>query len=322
MRALGIPTQFIPARASPITSSPSSASTVRAWPPRPAPSSPRFAHRREPADAPERRTRHAPCRRLTLLAPFLLACGDDDGSEVGTGDGASDDPTREYEASVTVLESPEHGPQLCGGVMDSYPPQCGGPDIVGWDWDAVDAESANGTTWGEYHVVGTWSDDTFTLTRPATAPEPPGDRDEHDFSPACAEPEVVDATHGQEQWEGVTIPERVALWVSDPAGDWDGPFVLNVVVRPGAGDAARAAIRERYLGALCITERDGPTEAELVETQSDIDHEQIGAVASYPDTTEGVVVVEVWVVDEDTTAYARDRWGDLVELRGILLPVT
>ena len=258
---------------------------------------------------------------LTLLVPLLLACGDDDGTEVGTRDAAADDPAREYEGSVTVLESPEHGPQLCGGVMDSYPPQCGGPDIVGWDWDAVDAETANGTTWGEYHVVGTWSDGTFTLTRPAAAAEP-RDGDDHDFSPACDEPEVVDATHGSERWGGVSVPDQVAVWVSDPAGDWDGPFVVNVVVRPGAAEAARTAIREEYLGYLCLTERDAPTEAELLEVQSEIDHQQLGAVASYPDTLEGVVVVEVWVADEEAVEQAREQWGDLVRLQGILQPVS
>lgn len=48
-----------------------------------------------------------------------------------------------------------------------------GPDIVGWSWDAVDAEeAANGTTWGSYRVVGTYTDAVFSLTDPATAPDP------------------------------------------------------------------------------------------------------------------------------------------------------
>ena len=250
-----------------------------------------------------------------------MACGDPDA--VTQPDEPDEPPSEtEYEATLTVLESPEHGPQLCGAVAESYPPQCGGPEVVGWDWAAVEHESANGTRWGDYHVVGTWADGTFTLTRPAAAPGPPREGDGPDFSPACDDPEVVDPAHGQEQWEGVTIPEQVALWVSDPQGDWDGPFVLSVVVRPGAREAARTAIREAYLGPLCLTEQDAPTEAELLEVQSEIDLRQIGGVASYPDTRAGSVVVEVWVADEEAIAAAEERWGDLVELRGILQPVT
>src|SRR5690606_13734483 len=62
-----------------------------------------------------------------------------------------------YRVSGTVLESPEHGPQLCHAVMTSLPPQCGGIDLVGWDWGAVEGEeSVSGTTWGSYQVTGTW----------------------------------------------------------------------------------------------------------------------------------------------------------------------
>ena len=51
----------------------------------------------------------------------------------------------------------------------SLPPRCGGPEVAGWDWDAVEAESASGTTWGSYVLVGTFDGGTFTLTEPARA---------------------------------------------------------------------------------------------------------------------------------------------------------
>ncbi len=72
----------------------------------------------------------------------------------------------EVQGLGTVLESDE-GPELClGAVAESYPPQCGGPPIVGWDWDAVDGEeTANEVTWGAYAVWGDWDGATFTLTR-------------------------------------------------------------------------------------------------------------------------------------------------------------
>jgi hypothetical protein len=75
-------------------------------------------------------------------------------------------------AVATVLQEGDGPPELClGGVAESLPPQCGGPEIAGWDWDAVDADSAQGTTWGEYAVEGTWDGETFRLTEAAAAPD-------------------------------------------------------------------------------------------------------------------------------------------------------
>ncbi len=64
----------------------------------------------------------------------------------------------------TVLQKDDEEAQLClGAVAESYPPQCSGPEIVGWDWDAVDGEeSASGVTWGAYAVTGTWDGTVFT----------------------------------------------------------------------------------------------------------------------------------------------------------------
>jgi len=66
-------------------------------------------------------------------------------------------------AQATVLQKDAEEPQLClGTVAESYPPQCSGPEITGWDWDAVEGEeSASGVTWGAYAVTGTWDGTTF-----------------------------------------------------------------------------------------------------------------------------------------------------------------
>ncbi|MFC0681190.1 hypothetical protein ACFFGH_25455 [Lysobacter korlensis] len=68
----------------------------------------------------------------------------------------------------TVLQVDGEEPMFClGAVMESYPPQCSGPEIVGWDWTAVDgSESASGVTWGTYAVQGTWDGTKFTVTQP------------------------------------------------------------------------------------------------------------------------------------------------------------
>ncbi|HEV7740844.1 MAG TPA: hypothetical protein VGO65_00355, partial [Pseudolysinimonas sp.] len=55
-------------------------------------------------------------------------------------------------------------PQLClGAVAESYPPQCTGPEVTGWDWGAVDGEEASGdVTWGAYAVTGGWDGTRFS----------------------------------------------------------------------------------------------------------------------------------------------------------------
>src|SRR5918992_3080299 len=69
-----------------------------------------------------------------------------------------------YEANATVLDDGD-GPELClGAVADSLPPQCGGMPIRGWRWEDVDGEdTVGGTTWGEYHVVGSYDGSSFTV---------------------------------------------------------------------------------------------------------------------------------------------------------------
>lgn len=69
----------------------------------------------------------------------------------------------------TVLQVGDAAPMFClGGVLQSRPPQCDGPEIVGWDWKSVDgAETASGVTWGAYALQGTWDGERFTLTQPA-----------------------------------------------------------------------------------------------------------------------------------------------------------
>jgi hypothetical protein len=68
----------------------------------------------------------------------------------------------------TVLQRDGEEPELClSGVAESYPPQCGGPPVSGWDWGTVEGdETASGVTWGAYAVQGTWDGTTFTLTQP------------------------------------------------------------------------------------------------------------------------------------------------------------
>lgn len=104
---------------------------------------------------------------LGASAVLLLAgCAGAAGGSSGDWAPAPPQLPREVHAVGTVLEH-DDGPMLClGAIAESYPPQCAGPGIVGWDWEAVDGEeTAAGVTWGLYAVWGDWDGTTFTVTR-------------------------------------------------------------------------------------------------------------------------------------------------------------
>ena len=193
-------------------------------------------------------------RMLAPAAAFLLvllvsACGAGEPGAVGGSTGATDDappptvpapdPERLYEADGIVLEDASHGPELClGGVALSLPPQCGGVPLANWDWGAVSgAQSGSGTTWGEYHVVGTYDGGVLTVTEVGAA-----DPDRLDsgtgtirsFATPCPEPAggwpvaEYDLAADEEFAAGAGIaqarPDHVALWV-----DYGGGYTLEQV---------------------------------------------------------------------------------------------
>lgn len=65
-----------------------------------------------------------------------------------------------------MLQVGDASPQLClGAIAESYPPQCSGVAIAGWDWSRIELkETANDVTWGTFAVFGTWDGETFTVT--------------------------------------------------------------------------------------------------------------------------------------------------------------
>jgi hypothetical protein len=197
------------------------------------------------------------------------------------------DPAQLLEGSGTVLED-ANGPQLClGAVAESYPPQCSGIPLVAWDWRAVEGEdSASGTTWGEFHVVGTYDGQVFTVTNAGPVDRSTVDVGDRDFTTPCPEPEggwvaddpgrAGDEAFGAGAALAQALPGYVALWV-DYVGDHtpeeleqlavEGKPVLqimNVVVTEDVA-GAEAAIREAWGGPLCVTQREGHTARELAE---------------------------------------------------------
>ncbi|RRR98168.1 hypothetical protein [Glycomyces terrestris] len=132
-------------------------------------------------------------RLLPVAALFTLAaCGqgaDAGGSGDDTAAPAAEDVV--YRGSITVYQGVERdSAELCAVVAESYPPQCSGPPVAGWDWDAVEHEEAQGVRWGTYVVAGTFDGKAFTVT------EDPLTLDEIDLAEhpelQYAEPEIGD----------------------------------------------------------------------------------------------------------------------------------
>lgn len=277
-------------------------------------------------------------RRLSasiLVVVALAACSD--GERVATGGAtttSAPSADQRYEVDATVLESQDHGPQLClGGVAESYPPQCGGPDIVGWDWAEVEGEeSANGTTWGMFHVVGTYADGRFTLTEPPAAPQPPDESArESDFTSPCPVPAggwtVVDPATATDVAQQAAAEHAAAeddfagLWVDqsinpaladglDPGEEMQAndptKLVLNVRFT-GDLDRHERELRARWGGALCVSGADR-TEADLLAIQAEVS-EMDGALWSSTDVVGNRVELGV-VVDDGLQARLDERYGE------------
>ncbi len=116
---------------------------------------------------------------LAALAALVLvgsACSDDGSHDVARDPVATDEVSTPPPAAVpsgpvrtaglaTVMDT--GSPELClGPVAESYPPQCGGPALLDWDWaDHVGTYDEQGDVrWGTYVVTGTWDGTSFTAT--------------------------------------------------------------------------------------------------------------------------------------------------------------
>jgi hypothetical protein len=201
-------------------------------------------------------------------------------------------PEQRYTITASVLESPEHGPQICtSNYEESYPPQCGTIDVVGWDWTAVEGEqSVDGTTWGAYTVVGTYEGARLTLTEPARTPRPDDEIEpfptvglSHLETPCDPPPGGWErAPYDTAMRERVPAyryalaqPDFAAAWVDLPGpeiwreGDTD-PITLVLNFRfTGDLDRHEAALRARWDGSLCLIKAD-LTQERLLEIGDEI----------------------------------------------------
>jgi hypothetical protein len=273
--------------------------------------------------------------RPLLLAAALLSgalaagCGAGEPGSLGGSTGAepppatlpAPDPDELLEGNGMVLDAGE-GPALClGAVADSLPPQCAGIPIAGWDWAAVDDEqTSNGATWGDYHVVGTYDGEVFTVSdigprvledseEPYRAenpcPEPAGGWEVIDPAQSTQEDIAPAYAYATEQPDYVTafIEHLVEPTVENEGA---GPVVF---VAAFTGDVERheAEIRKRWTGPLCVVARDVPTEQELERIRAEVENRlpELGLefLGSGTGGFEPTVLIEV-VADPDGRAQA------------------
>ncbi len=149
------------------------------------------------------RTPPALLAALTALVLAGSACGSE-GSDAVARDAAgtpSAAPSGPPAAAVpggpvrtrdiaTVMDTGK-GPELClGPVAESYPPQCGGPALLGWDWadHAGTFDQQGDVRWGTYAVTGTWDGTAFSVTEaiPGALYDPPAQTPAPTPTPATA----------------------------------------------------------------------------------------------------------------------------------------
>ncbi len=287
-------------------------------------------------------------RGLALIAVLLVAgCAGRAGGDTAVPAPAPtvspahlvpDGYTGRFQVTAAVLENAQHGPQLCTTMADSYPPQCGGPDVAGWHWDGVKYESAVKSKWGSYVLVGTFDGKTFTLTQPPRTPDEPTSTPDGQVKSTtpCPAPaggwKPVDAARATDATFNDVVAKANAdkdfggLWIDEPAAALDltphndpRRMVLNVRYTK---DLARheADLRKIWGGALCVSPA-RHTEAELRRIQDELTKEP-GVVTSGTEPISGVVTVGVYVAKESLQQDFDTRFGSgVVVLEGLLTPL-
>ncbi|KQV77966.1 hypothetical protein ASC64_03925 [Nocardioides sp. Root122] len=222
---------------------------------------------------------------------------------------------------VTVLD-PGTGPELClGAVAESYPPQCGGPAVEGFEWGDVGVEKAAGVTWGSYAVTGTFDGTTFTATDaiPAALYDTMAEPQAGGLDPACddatttdpdkATPEDMDAT----LTAASALPTYAAAWLSDGT--------ISVAVT-GDAEAAEAQLRTTWGGPLCVTTVER-TDADLntinQELQAALGDRLLTSGSTAPDSLDAQVVFD----DGSIQDWADATYGaGLVRITSALVPAS
>lgn len=328
------------------------------------------------------RGRRAAASALLLLTPMLVACGEQVAWEAGGTDGPdgtathrpsaecagvpdeapSAMPTRvpaacgEVRAVASLVIDSGGGPELCvGGVAYSYPPQCGGPELVGWSWDAVESEKSGDVRFsrGAVLVTGTFDGATFVLTGVSPEEEPDldawpelaagsgRDRDveddeEDEFTTPCATPAggwvaAEPARSGYEHQDAAiqaaeALDGHVDTWVDLPQGAsarrlGETETVLNLATHADP-DAVRRTVRQHWGGALCVSTSDVDITAGELEQIQDAVTDLPGLLEASSDNRAGRVDVVVLHDDGSLQAWCDSTYGvGRVRVTSALMPL-
>jgi len=285
---------------------------------------------------------------LALIGVLLAACGTQQVSDpvrARPGD-AGPMPTAIPAAAgevtswlATVMDTGR--PELClGGVDESYPPQCSGVPLQGWDWsDHQDMfEQAGDTRWGEFAVTGRFDGETFKVTGAIAAAlwDPAAPDAPVDLSTPCPEPDGGWVVPDPDRTTADTMEQafRTASHLDGYAGAWldqslnpargadnaeermNDPL-LSIVNVKVTGDKAVAerALRAVWGGMLCVSGAEH-TEAELRDIQQQV-NELPGMLSSYGQFD--VVSVQVVYDDGSLQSWADATYGEgLVRIESAL----
>lgn len=212
---------------------------------------------------------------IFLVVMMLVGCAESDpgGGAVDGSDPADRTVTGRYQGNGMVLQPGDDAAELClGAIAASYPPQCGGIPITNWDWDAVEKEErASGTTWGSYHVVGTYDGASFTVEEAGDS-VPSAEDPTDPFASPCPEPDGgwagTDATRTSEEDRLAAVklaedqPDHTASWIDyidrDPLDpEHPGPYIL-VLGFTGDLERHRADAARLWGGPLCVIQQSRP----------------------------------------------------------------
>ncbi|NYE20408.1 hypothetical protein [Microbacterium immunditiarum] len=251
---------------------------------------------------------------------------------------------------VTVLDDGD-GAELCLGAMAaSYPPQCGGPSLVGWDWSRYvgEFEDAAGVRWGSFILTGTYDADAdaFTPIEVASGADYEWPQvDMTDFASPCPDPDggwrVLDEAKATFEAMNATFELAARLdgyataWMDqspnpaarsgDSAGSETGmndPLLTIVNVRvTGDPAVAEAELREVWGGMLCVTQATR-TAAELQAIRTEMMASTPGVLSAGENGLAGTVDVTVVYDDGRLQARCDAEYGPgVVRITSALVPV-
>jgi hypothetical protein len=267
----------------------------------------------------------------------LAGCAEPDGIPAGAdpvepepdGSFAPESYAGLYRVTGTVLENAEHGPQLCRGVGESFPPQCDGLDIVGWTWDGLEHSDRGGVRWGNFEIIATFDGTRLTLSEPPWPPSVRRPGPTPDFTTPCPAPvggwRVVDAAKATDAAlkEAAALadsaPDAAGVWIDQNGGTNDPrKLVLNARF---AGDLAahEARLRAVWGGALCVSSAARST-ADLHRVRAELSTLP-GLLYAGVDTLTNQVVAGVYVATDARQRELDARYGPgVVKLTGLLEP--